>query len=157
MGSDDTSSEQRPGALPPTYFTIAVALMATSHYAFPVAQIVGFPHRLLGMLPLLAGVAIGFWGWKTFRAAGTTIIPFQRSTHLVSDGPFRFSRNPIYSGMVIILLGIAIGFGSLGPFVLIPLFASTIQRRFIIPEEKMLAATFGAEYEEYRSQVKRWL
>ena len=75
----------------------------------------------------------------------------------MASGPFRFSRNPIYVGMVAILFGVGMILGSALPFIVLPLFGRAIQRRFIAPEEEMLAATFGQEYDEYRRQVRRWV
>jgi protein-S-isoprenylcysteine O-methyltransferase Ste14 len=97
------------------------------------------------------------WVAGIFDRAGTTIKPFEESSALVTTGPFRVSRNPVYLGMVLGLLGVAVLAGSLSPFLVIPLFAVLIDRRFIQAEEAQLERTFGASYVAYKSQVRRWL
>jgi protein-S-isoprenylcysteine O-methyltransferase Ste14 len=75
----------------------------------------------------------------------------------VLDGPFRFSRNPMYLGMVTLLIGVAIGLGSATPWLVIPAFFFLISKRFIAAEERKMEVEFGAEYLSYRSKVRRWI
>jgi protein-S-isoprenylcysteine O-methyltransferase Ste14 len=79
------------------------------------------------------------------------------SSALVVDGPFRFTRNPVYLGMVLFLFGVGVLLGSLTPFLVIPLFALVIDRRFVRVEEAMLTKAFGPSYSAYQSRVRRWL
>ena len=88
---------------------------------------------------------------------GTAIHPLARSSFLVRSGPFRFSRNPIYLGMVLILTGAALALGSATPWLIIPVFIWVIARQVIAGEERKLTAEFGAEYLEYCTRVRRWL
>jgi protein-S-isoprenylcysteine O-methyltransferase Ste14 len=92
-----------------------------------------------------------------FARHGTSVHPFHQPTALVTDGPYRITRNPMYLGMVIALLGIAVWLGSLTPLLVIPVFARLIQRLFITNEERRLSDVFGAAYHEYRNRVRRWL
>ena len=97
------------------------------------------------------------WNASRFKKVGTTIKPFQESSFLLQRGMYRYSRNPIYLGMVVVLLGISIVLGSVTPFFLIPFFVWLIQIRFIIKEEQMLENTFGEPYLQYKARVRRWL
>ena len=73
------------------------------------------------------------------------------------EGPYKFTRNPMYLGMAGILLGAAVYMGSITPFVVIPAFMALITERFIVPEEAKLEAAFGGQYLEYKKRVRRWL
>jgi protein-S-isoprenylcysteine O-methyltransferase Ste14 len=108
---------------------------------------------------LLIAIGLGVVGWPAaaFGRVGTPIKPFEVSTHLVTGGMYRVSRNPMYLGMVVVILGIAVLFGSISPFISIPIFVWLIQTNFIRFEEVALEKTFGDEYREYKSLVRRWL
>ena len=88
---------------------------------------------------------------------GTTLHPFGEPTALVTDGPYRFSRNPLYLSLALLLLGAAVYLGSLTPFVVVPAFVWAINASFIRPEEAKLAAAFGDAYRDYCRRVRRWL
>jgi protein-S-isoprenylcysteine O-methyltransferase Ste14 len=75
---------------------------------------------------------------------------------LVTDGPYRYTRNPMYVGMLVILTGWAIYLGNVGAFLLLPLFIVVLNRQQIIPEERMLEAKFAGVYRAYRERVPRW-
>ena len=156
--SDDSDNETtRPRILPPVYLLAAIALMIGMHEVVSAVLIVPAPYRFIGKPIIFMGLGIIVWGWAVFRRAGTTIKPFEESSQLVAGGPFKFSRNPIYIGMVVVLFGVGVTLGSALPFVVLPLFAWVIQRRVIEREEEMLAATFGEQYDEYCRKVRRWI
>jgi protein-S-isoprenylcysteine O-methyltransferase Ste14 len=122
-----------------------------------VARIItGWP-RWIGLIPFLSGAALTVYAAGLFTQAGTTVRPFQLSTALVTSGPYRFTRNPMYLGMVIALIGVGLMLGSLTPFLVIAAFAVLIDRRFIRVEEAMLQEAFGSAYTEFTSRVRRWL
>lgn len=85
------------------------------------------------------------------------IHPHDEPTTLVTDKIFAVSRNPIYLGMLIALVGWALHLNSLAPFLIPPLFAWWITQHFIKPEEQRLKAAFGEPFESYTSKVRRWL
>ena len=107
----------------------------------------------------LAGGATALAGDREFKRARTTINPFkpENSTALVTSGIYRFTRNPMYVGLALVLLGWAALLSSpwalLGPLV----FVLYINRFQIAPEERVLSAKFGAAYTEYIARVRRWL
>jgi protein-S-isoprenylcysteine O-methyltransferase Ste14 len=113
----------------------------------------------VAVLVLLAGLALVVPAARLFRRTGTTINPVNvnAASKLVTKGPFGFTRNPMYLGMVLILSGIAVWLGGwavwLGPVA----FVAWITRLQIIPEERAMAAKFGADYADYRARVRRWI
>ena len=113
--------------------------------------------RWTGGAVLVLGAALTLWGARTFERAGTTILPYERTTRLVVNGPFRFTRNPMYLGMVTMLLGSALALGTIGPWFVAVALAVTLQLRFIRHEERALAASLGERYERYCQSVRRWL
>ncbi len=143
--------------LPTHYLLFAILIMAALHFLFPGAMIVPLPWNLLGLVPLAGGIAINLMADSAFHKAGTTVKPFQESTALITDGVFRLSRNPMYLGFVLVLIGIAALLGSLTPWIIVPLLAVLMDRVFITVEERMLQARFGQAWLEYKAQVRRWI
>lgn len=111
----------------------------------------------LGAVPLAIGAALGAGAVKKFVQARTTIVPHHRVSALVTSGPYRFSRNPMYAGLALVCLGGALIAGTWWPLVaLIPALA-IIRNLVIMPEEGYLKATFGEAYAAYSLRVRRWL
>ncbi|HVX81061.1 MAG TPA: methyltransferase [Devosiaceae bacterium] len=112
----------------------------------------------LGVLLIVAGLALAIWGVATFRIAGTQLAP-HAATHraLVVEGPFRYSRNPIYLGLLLILVGLPLTAGNALQLLAPIIFFFAIDRLYIPYEESTMARQFGAEYEAYRQRVRRWL
>ena len=113
----------------------------------------------LGWLAAAAGVAIAVGAWRRFRQVGTTVNPLDpsKASRLVTDGVFRVSRNPMYLGLVLLLIGWAIGLGSASPWLVPPLFVIVLTVVQIIPEEQALSRRFGEQYLSYRRSVARWI
>jgi protein-S-isoprenylcysteine O-methyltransferase Ste14 len=100
----------------------------------------------------LAGAAVGSI-WR----ARTTVLPHRTTTALVTSGPFRFSRNPIYLAMGLLMAGVALAVNSLALLLMIPPWAVVMQYGVIAREERYLAGKFGEEYRAYCGCVRRWL
>jgi protein-S-isoprenylcysteine O-methyltransferase Ste14 len=143
--------------LPPTYLFGAIVIIIILHFLFPLAKIFSFPWNLLGLLPFAAGCVLNTFADKAFKKCGTTVKPFQESTTLMTDGAFRLTRNPMYVGFVLILLGIAIFVGSLTPYLVVIVFPLLMDKIFIRVEERMLEDTFGEAWLEYKKKVRRWI
>lgn len=97
------------------------------HYIVPGAQLIDSPFRYTGIFLVVGAIALVLWAAILFQRAGTTIKPFQESSALIASGPYRITRNPMYMGMVGILLGIAVLMGSVVPFLVVPAFAVLIE------------------------------
>jgi protein-S-isoprenylcysteine O-methyltransferase Ste14 len=119
-----------------------------------------FPFQsYVAMALTLAGVSIDLASVARFFQRGTTVSPVSpgKSTTLVTDGLYRFSRNPMYLGLALILTGFAVWMGNFGGFLIVPCFIWYVTRFQIVPEEEMLIEKFGLEYADYCSRVGRWL
>jgi protein-S-isoprenylcysteine O-methyltransferase Ste14 len=142
---------------PLVYFLIAILLMPALHLLLPLGRLVAFPWRLLGMLPLMAGIILNLLADRSFKQHKTTVKPCEKPSALVTDGVFRLSRHPMYLGMVLILAGIAILLGSVTPWFILLALAALYEACFVGTEECMLEETFGAAYRAYKKQVRRWI
>ena len=113
--------------------------------------------RGLALVLIVGGLFLDGMAAGLFRRRGTAVEPWKPSTVLVHEGPYRFSRNPIYVGFAVTYAGLAVGMDSaLALFLLLPCLAVVDQ--FVIQrEERYLAAKFGADYDAYRRKVRRWL
>lgn len=127
------------------------------HVLLPGPAWLRFPWTTIGIPLIGAGATLAVVGSRLFERRGTTIKPFEESSVLVVEGPFSYSRNPMYLGMVAILLGTGFLLGTLVPLFVIPAFVVLIRTRFIHAEERALERTFGQEYLDYRRRVARWL
>ncbi|MDX9971987.1 MAG: isoprenylcysteine carboxylmethyltransferase family protein [FCB group bacterium] len=143
--------------VPALYFFAAVLAMAALHKWLPVARVIQGPYHLLGIVLMVSGVGLSLLGALLFVRRGTPFRPFAKSARLVTVGPYRLSRNPMYTGLVVALGGMALFLGTLTPWVIVPVFVWLIQRFVIRVEEALLSETFGPEYEAYRARVGRWL
>jgi protein-S-isoprenylcysteine O-methyltransferase Ste14 len=103
------------------------------------------------------GAGIAGWGWLIFYKAHTTTIPGRTSSRLVTWGPYRVSRNPMYVGLVVAYLGEAGILKQVWPVVLLPLTVAYLNWIVIPVEETRLHEAFPEEYEAYRARVRRWI
>lgn len=144
-------------ALPPTYLYLSIVIMVALHFLFPVAKPISFPWALLGAIPFALGLALNLIADRAFKVRKTTVKPFEEPTFLITDGVFRVSRNPMYLGFVLILIGIAVFMGSLTPYAVIIVFAIFMDTVFIRIEERMLGEKFGETWLVYKGDVRRWI
>ena len=103
------------------------------------------------------GAAIAAWGLLTFRKARTTTVPGKASSQLVTWGPYRFNRNPMYVGLTLAYLGEAGILRQTWPVLLLPLTLAYVNWVVIPVEEGKLTEVFGEVYERYRTRVRRWV
>ena len=143
--------------LPPVWVLLGGLGMLALHHGFPAAPVVPEPWNWLGLVPVAIGVTLALSGARLFRRAGTAIEPWGTPSALVVEGPYRFSRNPMYLGLALSLLGLAVWLGTLTPFLVIPLFVWLITVLFIRPEEQRLEDRFGSRYLAYKARVHRWV
>lgn len=143
--------------LPPTYFMLGLVAMLALHLLLPVARLVGSPWRYAGVPPVALGVFLNLWADGLFKRHGTEVKPFRDSSALVVEGPYRFSRNPMYLGGLLILGGAGLLLGSLTPWLVVLLLAWLATAHFIVPEERDLERQFGERYLESKRRVRRWI
>lgn len=123
----------------------------------PVLAFAGGMSRTLAVVMVLAAVVLLVWSAILFRRMGTTIHPGGRPTALITRGPYRFTRNPIYLAMALVISAEALWLGSALPVLMVPLFVGVITTRFIAAEEQALREAFGEEAERYLAATRRWL
>ncbi len=143
--------------LPPAYLFNALAAMVLLHLFVPLYTVTPYPWNIFGIGPLSVGVFLNLAADRSLKKYNTTVKPFEVSAALVTTGVFRFSRHPMYLGMIFILTGIALLLGSLSPYIIIPIFACLMDSAFISAEESMLDSRFGDEWKKYKSAVRRWV
>ena len=146
--------------LPPPLVALCVGLLMW--LAAHLTESVPLPFGVrvaLAVVLACAGLGIAITGVVQFRRARTTTNPLhpEAASSLVRDGIFRFTRNPMYLGLLLILLGWAAYLASLLALVLAPLFLFYMDRFQIGPEERALSERFGREFDAYAAQVRRWL
>ena len=112
---------------------------------------------MIGILPLLLGVALFVWARATFRRHMTALMPWTRTTTLVTDGPYGFSRNPIYLSFVLVYLGLSFIFNSTYVLIMLVVVMVLFDRLQIPREESYLRGLFGDEFDSYAAKVRRWL
>lgn len=144
------------GLLPPVWFALALSAMLALHFALPLVQWNLGMTRWWGLPFSGAGLALVVCGVRGF-ARRTTLHPFREPSQLVTTGCFAWSRNPMYTGLVLSLLGAALMLGSLSPVACVPPFVWLLRHRFIAHEEGALEEQFGDAYRHYRLRVRRWL
>ena len=139
---------------PPIVFVIALGLMSL----FPHLQSVAFFRPLAVALGVFATITGGLSVWAFYQAK-TTINPrrLDATSALVQHGIFRFSRNPMYLSLAILLIAFVLWRGNLWALSVLPLFISYIQIFQILPEERMLTEKFGRDYQDYCARVRRWV
>jgi protein-S-isoprenylcysteine O-methyltransferase Ste14 len=143
--------------MPPTWLLMAILVMLLLHFLVPGAWVVPQLWNLTGLIFLAAGVMMNLVADSAFHQAHTTVKPFEESTALITNGVFRISRNPMYLGFVLILVGIAIVLRSISPWLVVAVFTVLMDRIYITVEEQAMCAGFGWAYAEYCRHVRRWL
>lgn len=149
--------EQPRKIVPPVYLLLALIAMVALHLLAPLATLVSPPYTYIGLAPIAAGVALGAAAVRAFSKARTPVVPFERSTVLITEGSYRYTRNPMYLGLVLILVGTWLLLGTLSALLPIVPFVWIIQVNFIRGEERFLEEIFGARYLEYKRRVRRWI
>jgi len=143
--------------LPPTCLFIGLVAMVLFHFLLSGPRLICGVWRLVGVPVLVLGAALTGWADALFKRFGTEVKPFQKSSLVVDEGPFRFSRHPMYLGFLGIVFGFGILAGTVVPLLLGVLMFWLLSALFAIPEERHMEEQFGEEYRIYRSKVRRWL
>ena len=145
---------------PPLFFVAGIGaswLLDKYVVALPIPRMITGFAPVFGALLLTIGLFVTGWGIVTFRRAGTAIIPHHSASRLVVSGPYRFTRNPMYTGLTIAYIGVGSLLASAWPLLLLPIVLFIVFRFVIQREERYLTDAFGAEYAEWCARVRRWL
>jgi len=157
MDTQDRSDHPGIIALPPLVYATALGIVLVLRWLWPL-PLASYPAALwLGIGLTVLGAAMGLWGRRTMEAAGTNVNPYRPTTVLVTSGPFRFSRNPLYVSLTLLFLGISLVLNTWwGPVVLVPVLI-LMHRGVVSREERYLERKFGESYVRYKSRVRRYL
>jgi protein-S-isoprenylcysteine O-methyltransferase Ste14 len=149
--------EQKRRVIPPVYLLLSLLSMTLLHSYVPIAQVIARPYSYAGAVLVVMGIVMAGYSAISFDRAGTPVVPFEPSTALVTGGFYRVTRNPMYLGMVLLLIGFAVVLGTLGASLPIPIFVLIIQEWFIKGEERFLEEIFGEQYVSFKKRVRRWI
>ena len=147
---------QPPKILPPHYFLLSLVLMLGLTFVLE-QHLIGSRWAYIGAIPMLVGAALAASAARQFSSAGTNIIPLTKSTALVTDGVFAYTRNPMYTGMILVLAGFALVLDNPWCWVVVGVFFLIVRQLFILREEPLMHETFGDDYSSYQSRVRRWI
>ena len=136
---------------------MTLLLMWFMQFYLPLYQYIHEPVAYAGIVAVFLGIIMAAISAAMFKRAGTGIEPFDEATTLVSGGFYRYSRNPMYLGMFLMLTGAAFLMGSIGAVLPVLVFVTIIHNNFVLGEERFLEASFGQQYLDYKSTVRRWL
>ena len=155
--TDDERDKPGVVAPPPLIYLGPLVLGLLLNRRFPVPFLPRGMKRLLGWPLLGGGVLLMNWFFWTLRSAGTPVNPEKPVSSLVTDGPFRYTRNPGYLSMAVIYAGIASLANALWSILFLPAALVVIRRGVIEREERYLERKFGEEYLRYKARVRRWI
>ncbi len=159
QGSEQAPENDNPGviALPPLIFLVFLALGVLIHNIFPLHFIHGPLRNIVGAIFLAYSALISGLAILQMRRAGTNIDVRKPSTAIVTDGIFRYTRNPMYLSMALILIAISVLISNIWILILTPAFIIVIQKGVIEREERYLEGKFGTDYTSYKKNTHRWI
>lgn len=143
---------------PPVAWILALAAGVAADWLYPLRFLpASFPAAWVGGAIFAIALALAIWAIVTIRKAGTQVETYKPTTTIVENGPYRFTRNPIYLAMVLGQIGLAVAFDSLWILATLVLFYLVIRYGVVAREEAYLERKFGDVYLGYKSRVRRWL
>lgn len=151
-------TKDSPGVVPPPAIVLGLIVVGLAlDWAWPAPVFDGRAQAILGVLLFAAGLGLVLPCVRLFRRAGTNVPTYRPATTLVTDGPYRFSRNPIYLGLTLAYAGIAVGIDSAWLIVLVVALVGVLDLAVIRREEAYLETKFPDAYRSYKGRVRRWL
>lgn len=142
---------------PPVWLLLGLIAIFTLNELYPLVRYTSLAGQIVGGIIIVVGLFLLVAANGLFVRAGTDVIPFRNVSALVTSGIYRYTRNPMYLGMLAVLLGCAITVGVVSALIVPLAFALIIDARFIRPEEQMLLGLFPEEFPAYCQRVRRWL
>ena len=157
-----TDYQDRPNTLPwpPLVYVGTAALAVLVHFLWPLPWLPFTGAEFLfavGWLVVVLAIAMDVSAMRTMTRARTTILPHKGSEHLVTSGPFSFTRNPIYLGNTMLMIGAGLITGIAWLILFAPVAAFITQKLAIEREERHLELRFGKKYRDYTKKVRRWI
>jgi protein-S-isoprenylcysteine O-methyltransferase Ste14 len=143
--------------LPPLVYGAAFIIGLLLHLVFPVHILPTTLARWIGVVCVLASLSLAFTAFRVLSRAHTPVDPMKPTTALVTEGPFRYSRNPIYVALTLLYVGVALLINALWILLLVVPVLLVIRYGVIAREEAYLTRKFGDAYRQYTAQVRRWL
>ena len=143
--------------LPPILFLVSVILMVLLWKLFPMSIWVLYPFNLLGLIPLFLGLGLTIIGSRKFDQVGTNIKTFNDPNVLVTEGLFKYSRNPMYLGLVLALVGVSVLLGAISSLLVAIAFFVITDRWYVRFEEQAMLRIFGDSYGSYKARTRRWV
>jgi len=162
MPEDEPDAAMGLGVPPPVVYLGPLLLGLLLNRKIPAPSLPRGSKRIVGLPLIGGGVLLGGWTFRTMRRADTPVIgepfvPDKPTTSLITDGPFRYTRNPGYFGAAMVYAGVASLTNVLWVFLLLPVVLLGMQRTAIEREERYLMGKFGEEYLDYKARVRRWI
>jgi protein-S-isoprenylcysteine O-methyltransferase Ste14 len=156
-GTSTASDNPRVAVLPPVLYGGAFIAVLVLQWVWPLTMLPQPIAVSLGFLLLVPALALAAWGARTMHGAGTNISPLKPAVSLVTSGPYRFSRNPLYVALTVLYVGLALLLNSWwGVVLLVPVLVA-LHWGVVRREERYLGLKFGDEYAKYRSRVRRYV
>ena len=155
----DSKTHSGPGVVipPPVIYISALVIGVGLNYLLPLSPLPGLWASVAGAVLILASIAIMPPVLLRFRRAGTTLNVHKAASALITDGPYRFSRNPIYVSLTLLYVGLGAFFNNAWILILVAPVLLIMDRWVIRKEERHLEEKFGEAYRQYKSVVRRWI
>ena len=141
----------------PPHYLLAFSLCMLATWFFGETSPQTLPFILVGLSLIGFGFLLAFNSISRFIKAKTGVVPFSKSTALITEGFYKYTRNPMYVGMNSFLLGLLIILNNPINFIYLVIFFFIVRNLFVIKEEVQMLETFGEEYLAYKNKVRRWL
>lgn len=143
--------------IPPFLFLICILFMVAFRNLIVIKEIIPDPINYAGIVLIIIGILMTIIVRKGFEKIDTEIHTFKNPRKLVTNGLFKFSRNPIYLGFTISLIGVWVLLGTILPIMGILIFIIITNNYYIPYEEQIMEETFGNEYRKYKLKVRKWI
>ena len=142
---------------PPLIFAVPFATGLLLQHFFPVVILPATVKVIPALICVVTSAILGIWSLAWFVRSHTNPMPTKPSTIVVTSGPYRFSRNPMYVSLALLYIGLGFGLDIFWALILMPLVVITIRYYVIAREERYLERKFGVEYLRYKKSVRRWI
>jgi protein-S-isoprenylcysteine O-methyltransferase Ste14 len=142
---------------PPIWFLLFAAAACILNWLWPVSFVLPLPLKSIAAVIVLLGGGLALWARMVFLLQDTSVDPYAEANRLVTTGPYRFSRNPMYLSLLLVLIGVGLWLQSLSSLLMALLFITVINQRHIRPEERRLEQQFGQRFVDYCETTRRWI